>query len=299
MTLLDGLTAPFARVEAEDVAALLRETPGLVDIRLTRLDTERDDTFRVDHAHGTLLVKVAHPADDPHHLDAQDAALAAAVAAGLPVPELVARATLDDRAVRVLTWLPGAPSSTLPLAEAGALLGRLSLALAPVEHPGADRVLAWDLRRVPELAAYTDEPLLADAIARFAAEVSPVLDGLPRQIAHHDFHPGNVLTVDGAITGILDFGDLVRTARVGDLGVALGYLIPDDGSGREVREHFVAAFEESVPLSEEERMLLPGLVAGRELQRVIINEELGRSGTGSHDAARVRRLLHRALEDWE
>lgn len=298
MALLDRLVEPFPHVEIRDVVGVLRESVAFVDPRLARLDTERDDTFRVDHATGTHLVKVAHPNDPPALLDAQDAALAAAAAAGLPVPELVARATLDGRVVRVLTWLSGAPGSRPPLRDTGRLLGRLSRALAPVEHPGADRVLAWDLRRVPELADYTDEPLLADAIARFAAEVSPVLEVLPRQVAHHDLHPGNVLTDGGQITGILDFGDLVRTARVCDLGVALGYLIPDDGSGRAVRDEFVAGFEEAAPLSAEERDVIPGLVVGRELQRIVINEQLGRSGTGSFDAARVRRTLARALEDW-
>lgn len=303
--LLD-LVAPFARVDPASVADLLRRAWGLDARSLTRLDTERDDTFRVDLAGAAVLVKVAHPADPGSLLDLQDAALAAADDHGLPVPVLrptrdgSPRAELEGRAVRVLSWLEGEPAgSRLEPRAAGRMLARLSAALEPVDHPAGDRVLGWDLRRVPELAALTDEPLLRDAIARFAAEVSPALDALPRGLRHNDFHPGNVLLDDsGAISGVIDFGDVVRTARVCDLGVTLCYLIPADGPGDAVRAELLAGFEEIAPLEPEERALIPGLVAGRELQRVIINEELGRRLGGSHAPTRVRRLLHRALEDW-
>ncbi|MEO5534572.1 MAG: phosphotransferase [Pseudolysinimonas sp.] len=307
--LLDDLVGPFERISPETLATTLRDDYAL-DIRaLTRLDTERDDTFRVDHTGGVVLVKVAHPSDSPELLALQDAALAAVAEHDpeLPVPRLVpttsggASALLDGRIVRVLTWLPGVRATDRPWRPqvGGAVLGRLSLALAHLTHPAADRILPWDLRRVPGLAPYTDEPLLVDAFARYAAEISPVLDALPRQVVHNDFHPGNVFVGEsGAISGIVDFGDVVLTPRVCDLGVSLGYLIPDDSPGDAVRAEFTAGYESVVPLTDEERSLIPGLVVGRELQRIVINEELGRRDGGSHAAPRVRRLLHRALEDW-
>jgi Ser/Thr protein kinase RdoA (MazF antagonist) len=305
MALLDDLVQPFTRVDEVDVVALLRDAYGLEPRTLTRLDTERDDTFRVDLDAGVVLAKVAHPADAPELLELQDAALEAAH--DLPVPVLRrtldgrASAALDDRLLRVLSWVPGEiAGENLPLAAGGALLGRLSAALRDVDLPAGDRLLAWDLRHVPALAEYTDEPLLVDAIARFAAEISPDLDAQPRQLVHNDFHPWNVLIdASGEISGVLDFGDVVRTPRVCDVGVALGYLIPDDGPGAAVREAFVAGFESVVPLTEVERRLLPGLVAGRELQRIIINEEERRLDGESPAAPRLRRLLARALEDWQ
>jgi len=305
MALLDDLVQPFERVDPGAVADLLRDTWGLAAPRLTLLDTERDDTFRVDHADGTVLAKVAHPLDSAELLDLQDAALAAAAA--LPVPRLVptrdgaASRVLDGRVVRVLTWLPGSEAGVarMPLRAGGELLGRLSRALAGLQHPGADRVLPWDLARVPELADATTDARLSAAIARFAAEVSPVLADAPRQIVHGDFHPGNVLVDDsGAISGVVDFGDVSRTARVCDVGVALGYLIPDDGPGDAVRAEFLAGFESVVPLTAEERAIIPGLVVGRQVQRIVINEELGRRTGRLASAPRLWRLFDRATEDW-
>lgn len=305
MALLDDLVQPFERVDPRAVAELLRDAWGLAVTELTRLDTERDDTFRVDHAGGTVLAKVAHPLDGAQLLALQDAALAAA--AELPVPRLVPTrdgrpsSVLDARIVRVLTWLPGSEAGVtrMPLRAGGELLGRLSRALATLEHPGADRVLPWDLARVPELAGSTSDERLRAAISRFAAEVSPVLAAAPQQIVHGDFHPGNVLVDEsGAISGVVDFGDVSRTARVCDVGVALGYLIPDDAAGDAVRDEFVAGFESVVPLTADERSVIPGLVVGRQIQRIVINEELGRRTGRLASAPRLWRLFDRAMEDW-
>lgn len=313
MALLDDLVEPFDRVDPAAVTELLRDAWGLDIHALTLLDTERDDSFRVDHAAGVVLVKVAHPNDVAELLDLQDAALAAAATdPALPVPRLVPTAagassrTLDGRIVRVLSWLPGSEAyrgngvNALPLRAGGEQLGRLSRALKALEHPAADRVLPWDLARVPELAAYTSDARLTAAIGRFTAEVSPVLAAAPQQIVHGDFHPGNVLIDDaGAISGVVDFGDVSRTARVCDVGVALGYLIPEDGPGAAVREEFLAGFESIAPLTAEERDIVPGLVVGRQIQRIVINDELGRRTGQLAFAPRLWRLFDRAWEDWQ
>lgn len=306
MALLDDLVEPFDRVDPCAVAEALSTHWGFETRELTRLETERDDTFRVEHSAGIHLVKVAHPNDGPALLDLQDAALAlvAETDPELPVPRVVpatAPAVLDGRIVRVLTWLPGSPAGRdrLPLRIGGELLGRLSRALAPLEHPAADRILPWDLQHVPGLAEYTDDPAILDAIARYAAEIVPALDALPHQIAHGDFHPHNVLADDtGAITGVIDFGDIARTARVCDVGVALGYLVPLEGPMDAVRSAFLDGFESVVPVSDAERELVPALVVGRQIQRIVINDELGRRTGERADPAGLHGSFQRAMKEW-
>lgn len=306
--LLDDLVEPFERVAESALSRLLADAWGLRGARLTRLDTERDDSFRAEADERTVVVKVAHPNDSADLLDLQDTALATIAASdpSLPVPRPLPAldgrpVLLDRRIVRVLGWLPGSPAGrdSFPLRLGGELLGRLNSALAALRHPAADRVLPWDLRHVPELAGYTDDPLVLDSIARYAIEISPILDTLPRQIAHSDFHPDNVLIDDHRITGVIDFGDIVSTPRICDVGVALGYLVPDEGPMDAVRREFLAGFESIVPLTETERALLPGLVVGRLLQRIVINDELGRRTGERANTTRLRRSLDRALEDWQ
>jgi Ser/Thr protein kinase RdoA (MazF antagonist) len=161
------------------------------------------------------------------------------------------------------------------------MLGRLSRALADFEHPAADRVLAWDLSQVTLLRELDPAPPVLEIIERAERLVLPVLDDLPRQVIHNDFHPGNLL-VDPAgpayISGILDFGDTVRSARVNDLGVALAYLSMGS-SPWEAAAPFLDGFESVVPLLDAERALLPHLVAVRLAQRVLLNAMLERDAS--------------------
>lgn len=283
--MLADLALPFERMPPAEATALLAELYGVAAVELKRLDTERDDTFRVTTADGDLVLKVAHPADDPALIDLQVAAPAYAAAADSTLPlQLAVRPTTQwrGRAVRVLSWLPGGLLNEVTpdagqLFALGAALGRLSSALRGFGHPAAARELAWDLRRLPSLRPIAHDPLTLGVIARFEQAVAPVLAELPQQVIHNDFHPGNVL-VDAAdprfVVGILDFGDTVHTARVCDLGVALAYLIPSEGQAMGAVQPFVDGFESVVPLLDEERALIPDLVAARLVARIVLNTVL-------------------------
>lgn len=287
---LDGLTQPFASLTEDDARTLLRKTWGLYSIDVERLETERDDTFRARTLDGVVTLKVAHPGDRIDVIELQTAALAHAAEAdpGIPLQRVVPAldgstlVTTRHRIARVLTWLNGAllhdmPQNRKVLGEAGTVLGRLNRALHDFDHPAADRELAWDIARLAELRPYAPEPLLQRVLDRFDAEVTPVLADLPRQIVHNDFHPANVL-VDArrgtTVTGVLDFGDVVRTARVCDLAVALAYLVPDAPPPWPGVRAFREGFESVVPLDDAERALLPVLIAGRTLMRTVINRAM-------------------------
>ncbi len=267
-----------------EATTLLAEHFGVAATALDRLDSERDDSFRVSTATGPVRLSVAHPLDDPEVISMQLAAMNHAATAGIPVPQVVAGPVeIGGRVAHVLSWLPGglarehAPSAEQVFA-AGVALGRLSAALASFEHPAAHRAIAWDLAHVGSLPPTA---ATASVIERFRHSVLPALADLPHQVIHNDFHPGNVL-VDPASTeyvvGILDFGDVVYSARVCDLGVALAYLSRGEGTVLDVSRHFVSGFESVTPLLDDEKRLIPDLVAGRLVQRMLLGAALDRPG---------------------
>ncbi len=308
-SLLDGLAEPFTAVETEAASAALASRWGIEGRDLTRLDTERDDSFRAETADGFVILKIAHPNDPPALIDLQSRAMEHARSAdpGIPLQHVLRTrddalaAEIDGRTARVLTWLDGdvmedSPRSPALLHDAGRMLGRLNRALADFEHPAADRALSWDLPHLPDLRSHATEPLHLDVIDRFAAEVSPAITGLPQQVVHNDGHPGNLLVDPAnpdAVAGILDFGDTVRTARVCDLAVALAYLVPDAPRPWPDVDAFTAGFESVVTLSDEERALLPMLIAARTIMRTVINQALN-PGPGNEEfyARNDRKLRH-------
>lgn len=277
-----------------EASALLLELYGVDAAELERLDTERDDSFRVTAGDRRYVLKVAHPDDDPLYVNLQTAAMSfAAEDAALPLQSLVL--TLDGevepssggRVVRLLTWLDGTPlHDVTPTSDQlfllGATLGGLNEALSTFDHPAAHRAFVWDAAQLPLVRHMLDEYPMAETRAAFELfdrKVQPALAELPRQVIHNDFHLGNVLVdphSEAFVTGIIDFGDVVHTVRVADLAVALSYLIYPSQHTQAELDRFQAGFESRVALSDGEKAVLPGLIIARLAERILVNLHLQR-----------------------
>ena len=272
-----------------------------------RLDTERDDSFRLTTAHGDRVLKVAHPADEVSVIGLQLRALEFASKSDgtLPLQRIIRTAyggplhiLPNGRVSWMFRWMPGtllrdAPEGPDQFDALGTTLGRLSKALRKFDAEEAVRLSAWDLQTVPRLAtllAVFPSDAVAEAIDRFNARVEPRLSELPTQVIHNDFNPGNVL-VDASdprfVVGILDFGDLVYSLRVADLAVALCYQISPLRHTLANAQPMIAAFDRQVRLTDDEHAVLPDLVAARFAQRILINSWLAQNGSerdAQHDA---------------
>jgi hydroxylysine kinase len=181
---------------------------------------------------------------------------------------------LDGRLLRSVTTDP-------PLRRAmGATLAELGQALRGFDDPLVHRPLLWDLAQLPQLRPLAAErppgprtALLTAQLARLTAETVPRLAAQRTQLLHNDFSPDNTLiSADGRqVSGIIDFGDVTVTALVNDIAIAVANLIADDdplGPGLDL----VAGYHAVTPLTAAELGLLPDLILGRVVARIIISE---------------------------
>jgi Ser/Thr protein kinase RdoA (MazF antagonist) len=212
--------------------------------------------------------------------------------------------------LRAAIWdaAPGAPL----LHSIGATHARLTAALAGFRHPAESRPLAWDVARLPELVDLTealDDPIpVAAVLERHVAETAPRLSALPQQVIHNDGNLDNLLVDDRAtqVVAVLDFGDVVRTARVLDLAVVASYLLPADDqySASDTLDQLIAGWESALPLEPDERELLPRLVLARLVQRMLLGSWLSREVAHNADylgrnIAHTRAQFDIAMqEDW-
>ncbi len=176
----------------------------------------------------------------------------------VPVPQRFgAPSSRFPRPWIVTTWVPGVPADLAPvtsgLSAADALAAFLSALHrpAPAEAPeGRNR--GGPLADVAEgvqssLTAATRLGLIPDPDAVRSvwedALAAPDPDG-PAVWLHGDLHPANVLTTDGDLCGVVDFGDLCAGDPAFDL--AAGWiLLPDDESVQRFRERYRPAVDEA------------------------------------------------------
>ncbi len=244
-------------ISLERAREIVRDAYGR-DGDLALLGSQQDYNVRVGATGDTIgrtVLKVANSAFHARELEAQNAAMSW-VACRVPdtclpvvVPALDGTeiSTIDvageSCAVRMVTYVEGEVLAAAPYLSPAALTGlgdlvaAMSAALADFDHDGLDRTLQWDLRQanrvVDLLLPHVSDPArvaaLTAAVARSEA-VLAVSAALPVQPIHGDLTEDNVVGRHddaGRIVpgGVIDFGDLARSWRIGDLAVACASLL--------------------------------------------------------------------------
>jgi 4-aminobutyrate aminotransferase-like enzyme/Ser/Thr protein kinase RdoA (MazF antagonist) len=296
MSVLTTLPPSFA---PDEVATIARDLYGLSG-SLVPLESERDQNFRLTKGEGTSWVlKIANEAEDSQALAFQAALLrhVQAVDPELPLPHLRPTLAGDDlgkarrrdgpeHLVRLVSWLPGQLFSscrrTADLHDSlGESLGRLDRALQSFGHPGAHRLFDWDIKQAGRSSARlefvedrTQRAILEHFLGRFEAKVAPRLDRLRAQVIHGDANDNNLLVDAEAgrrITGLIDFGDAIHSATIGELAVAGAYAILGEAAPIDVAGRIAAAYHRAHPLQSDELDLLFDLMAMRLVTSVTLS----------------------------
>jgi homoserine kinase type II len=190
------------------------------------------------------------------------------VAAPYPAPDGSTLVKVENRFHALFPFLPG--SRLDDPARHGAVLARLHGAMSCVRltaRPTWPRLADYGRRPFADLlAAYAAvDPDEAAEVLRIHGQVSAVLANRPRlpsSPVHGDFHTGNLLFVDGQLSGVLDF-DFARVDwRAADIAIALGFLPVDAWND------FLEAYEAHSPLEDAERTIVPSLQRARDLERL-------------------------------
>lgn len=267
------------------------------------LPAEIDRNFLITAEDGRRYVLKVTPGNWPlDELDLQVAALEALARSGIAgrVPEVVPsihgeklrRCTVADGSehwLRMVVYLDGLPLAKLVehpqslLEEIGGWLAQLDLALMDFDHPGARRQIPWDLTRTLELAdslELIEDPeqrdLIAGHLERFEQLVVPRLDELPRSVIHNDANDYNLL-VDSRdparprFAGLIDFGDMIHTVTIAELGIAAAYLMLGASSPWSAAASVIAGYHAVRPLTSAERELLPELIKARLCSSVLMS----------------------------
>jgi aminoglycoside phosphotransferase (APT) family kinase protein len=223
----------------------------------------------------------------------------------LPVPVPQRFGEPSDRFPRpwlITTWVPGSPADRIPVTRARDAATSLATFLTALHQPAPGDAPAGRDRGGPladraegfatGLAAATERKLIHDSDAVSAvwhdAVTAPAWTGPPLWL-HGDLHPANVLTADGTLCGVIDFGDLCAGDPAYDLAAAW-LLLPDDTT-----DHFYAAYQPALDTATMRRAR--GWAMARALSGILIGDAgvHGRPGGkptwGPPAHAALRRLI--------
>jgi homoserine kinase type II len=272
--------AVYTHVSAEAAAALLAQYDvGKLTAMKGIAEGVENSNFLIETDQSrfilTLYESRTNPADLPYFHDL----LAHLHAQGCLVPRFIEDREgkwLQDVAGRkgcLIEFLSGV-SVSAPQAEVaynvGMALGGMHAALNGFDQSRANPLGLSDWRPLFEKCDATEsEKLLPGLTARIAAECdyleSNWPSNLPTSAIHADLFPDNVLTLNGKVTGLIDFYFACTDARAFDLAVThAAWSFNADGSvyNAAIGDAIVAGYLSRVKLDAVERAALPILARG-------------------------------------
>ncbi|MEV0537312.1 aminoglycoside phosphotransferase family protein [Kitasatospora sp. NPDC050463] len=248
------MTHTEIEVTAELVRDLLRDQhPDLAD-RPVRLGARGWDN-QLWRLGDDLAVRLPWATQSADALLRKEHAWLPALAPRLPLPVPVPQ-RLGEPSERfprpwiVTTWVPGEPADRSPVTRATDAADTLAAFLTALHHPAPSGAPTGRDRGGPladraegfagQLAAATEMGLVPDphAIRTLWKDAASAPDWAgPALWLHGDLHPANVLTADGTLCGVIDFGDLFAGDPACDLAAAW-ILLPDGAA-----DSFFAAYQ--------------------------------------------------------
>ena len=297
----------FSIDDAELLAADLYD----LEVSAAPLPSERDQNFLLTTALGKRFVlKVANAEEEFDFLNLQNEIIRRLAASNIDLdfPQIIPTKTGEDMAsitsadsqphfVRLLTWLDGdcfarvQPHNPKLLRSLGRGLAQMDAALADFDHSAAHRSFYWDLRNADTIRGWIEllPTRRRSLIEGFLNEWEKIdWTSLRFSVIHNDANDYNVLVRgDGSaqrVSAIIDYGDVVYTATVCNLAVALAYVMLDKSDPIRAAAQVVTAYQEVFPLNESEidalyiltltRLCVSVLIAAKQTRAAPDNEYL-------------------------
>ena len=269
--------------DAETAAAIASKHFGIQGVA-RQLPSERDQNFLITNSAGEKFVlKISNALEEPGFLEAQNAVLKHLADRISFSQRLVLTSSGEETVavpgsdgarhlVRMVHYIDGVPLAQVNpqppglLRDLGRKLGQLDRALADFDHPAVHRDFHWDLangnRILDEYGELVADPELRELIGKNRVTFD---SELRRSVIHGDANDYNVL-VDPErveVVGIIDFGDMVYSYTVGNLAVALAYVVLDKAVPRPAVRVVVEGYTSEFALTQNELAALWPLVLMR------------------------------------
>lgn len=128
----------------------------------------------------------------------------------------------------------------------------------------------WDLKHFTNNRQYLDaipntkdRNLVRYFFLQFHERIIPIQHQFRKSVIHNDANDWNILTTNGEVTGVIDFGDMCYSWLINELAIGLTYIMMGEEHPLAVATTVVTAYHAVLPLRKEELDALYYLIAAR------------------------------------
>ena len=243
------------QISDDEIIKVARQLYG-IDGSLQRLPGEYDTNVRIwGDKQADVVLKIMHPSRIPSFIEMQIAALQhiSTAAPAVPVQRVVAQRDgllwstvtigTHSHVVWMLTYLEGTlfaeanPVDDALVAHLGETIARIDHGLQHLAFDAPERMLEWDVLNAGWIRGYTDaladegeRSLITRLVDRFESHYAVHRESVRIGLIHGDANDYNVIVGKPGyrtrrVTGVLDFGDMMRTAIVSELAISAAYMM--------------------------------------------------------------------------
>ncbi|MFK7814619.1 MAG: phosphotransferase, partial [Maribacter sp.] len=182
----------------------------------------------------------------------------------------------EDQIFRLLSFIEGEflgnITHTPPLLYSfGVFLAKMDNQIHKTYHPSiVGKETQWDLKNFQANYKYLkciknpkNRSLVDYFFLQFEEHVSPLAYDLRKGVIHNDGNDWNVLTKNGKISGIIDFGDMCHTWIISEVAIAITYVMMGKENPLEIASELIKGYHSIFPIEKKELDILYYLIAAR------------------------------------
>ena len=269
---------------------------------LTDLPGEFDRNYGVERrGEFTHVVKVMRAGVDPELIELQVGAIERCVAAGIGTSAVVRAAdgaswaSVDIDGSPHIAWVVSALAGRMLddlidypvalVADIARMVPALHASVADVDMAVLDRPLKWNMSDAGWVAdslsaveSGARRDLVSAIVSRHLDSVQPQILAMRQVPIHNDLNPNNLFVEPVAVgewqlSGVIDFGDMVRGARIVDYAILAAYVLAKSERPVDLLCTLVAAADAEARFTDDELEVLLPLIEMR-LATSVVNSAL-------------------------
>lgn len=266
------------------VKTVLKQYYNFKEISYSSLEGYDSVNYKVESEQGTFVLKrQSYSEQTIALLRAENLVLerlASLVDYDFPVPIRSSTNELiiveNDQIYRLLSFIEGdflgdVPHTNELLYSIGTFLGHVDKVLSGFYHSAiTGKETQWDLKLFKSNHQYLkyithpkDRNIVDYFFMQFDEHVYPVQDQLRKSVIYNDANHWNVLTQNGKLSGVIDFGDMCYSWIINELAIALSYVMMDKEDPLAIAAPLISGYQSVFSLNEQELDILYYLVAAR------------------------------------